>query len=58
MQTIIGLSAAAKIAGVSRPTMLSWCRKFPNLAVQPARAYHIDPAELFRIIEARKVMKP
>lgn len=56
MDTIIGLAAASKIADVSRPTMLDWTRRFPGLAVLSNGVYHIDPAKLFRIIEARKVL--
>ncbi len=55
MQT---LRAAAKVAGVSNPTILRWCRKYPNLATLQDGKWLIDQAQLYRIIEARKVVKP
>ena len=56
MGKFIGLTEAAKVAGVSRPAMLNWVKKH-EIGHMDGTRYLIDTEKLNAIIEARKLLR-
>lgn len=55
-ETIVGLRAAAKAAGVSHQAIVYWIEKH-GIGEKVGNEWHIDAARLAAIVQARDVLK-